>query len=836
MFSCSKRNQHSDILELKTGWEFQESGTGEWFPATVPGTVHSDLMTNGLIPDPFIGNNEDSIQWIENKDWIYRTEFDIKKNDLKNQTIDLYFEGLDTYADVYLNDQLILQADNMFIAWEMEVNQFLKEGNNELRIYFHSPVRIGLEKASRLDYLLMATNEQAPPEKKTNVFSRKAPFHFGWDWGPRLVTSGIWQPVYLKFSNGVKIPGIQIIQESFSRDLCTYRADLDVLIDTGGVYAFELLIDEKPVLSQDEELEKGNHTISLEFDIDNPELWWPNGLGDHKLYNLEFRVFSGGSLLAEKEERLGVRKVELVQDEDEWGRSFYFRVNGIPVFMKGANYIPGDILIPRVDTAKYKRVISEAVDANMNMLRVWGGAIYEKDIFYDLCDENGILVWQDFMFACALQPGDEDHLENIRKEAVYNVKRLRNHPSLVLWCGNNENLVAWYNWGWREAYEPEVCDFLWKTYQKIFYEILAKAVEEYDPKTPYWPSSPQAYGNELADRRSGDEHDWTIWFGSRPFSDYGVNPPRFASEYGLQSFPSMNTLKRFASEDDLFMFSDLLNRRQRSRMDWVEPGFNGNHMQLRYIRNNFGEPSSFDDFVYLSQLTHQLGTQEAIEAHRRNMPRCMGSLYWQINDCWPTMSWASVDYFGNWKATHYQAKRSFKDILLTGEKHGDKIRIYLVTDQLADKDIQLETVWIKSNGNREGEVKTTDHRIRSNTSNLLKEVDIPDGKDHFLLTRIITDGEETLSKLILPDIPKNLEYQLPDLKWEILEKEGEKYIKIQTDIPAVFVEISLNNRDIKFSDNYFHLAPGEPRMIHVMDKEIDIAGLSLLNVRSYTGR
>ncbi|HKK67072.1 MAG TPA: hypothetical protein VJ946_02630, partial [Bacteroidales bacterium] len=535
----------------------------------MPGTVHNDLLDNGVINDPHYRMNEDKIQWIEDEAWEYRTTFEVDAGMLAHNNIILDFKGLDTYASVMLNGEEILNTDNMFINWTVDVKDNLQAGTNQLKIHFFSPVKEGMKKLTKLDYIVPAVNEQAPEGEKTNVFTRKAPFHYGWDWGPRLVTSGIWRPVVLKAWDNAVVESAYVTTQSIKNNAALVSGHINVDASKAGDYNLSLLIDGKPVeLAGQVTLNEGQSLIPFDFEIPEPKLWWSNGLGEPYLYDLTFQLKKEEVVIDEYQLDFGVRTLKLVQEPDDVGRSFYFELNGVPVFMKGANVIPSETLTPSVDNETYSRLIDNAVEANMNMLRVWGGAIYEEDLFYNLCDQNGILVWQDFMFACAVQPGNEAHLQNIKKEAEYNVKRLRNHASVALWCGDNENYHGWHEW-WVDILEPEVEAYLKETYHRISTEILADAVEEYAPHIEYWPSSPMAYGHEKADRKSGDEHDWTIWFGQKPFSAYEEDVPRFVSEYGLQSFPDMHTIKKFSKPQDRDVDSQVMRHRQRSNMEYV---------------------------------------------------------------------------------------------------------------------------------------------------------------------------------------------------------------------------------------------------------------------------
>jgi beta-mannosidase len=698
--SCKKTTEKMGVtMIIETNWQFSEAGKNEWLTAMVPGTVHNDLMAHGKIPDPFFRMNESDVQWVEKTDWEYKTIFAVGKDLLQHEVILIDFKGLDTYADVYLNGNLILQANNMFVGWEIECKQFLREGDNELLIYFHSAVAKGMEKLTQLDYIIHSTNEQAPADKRTSVFTRKAPFHYGWDWGPRLVTAGVWRPIELRAWSRATIEDVYLETTSASNDKAEIIAETGIQVDQPGKYAISLFFNNRKVAGTKQiDLAKGPQNIRVGFTIDDPQLWWTNGLGSPYLYDARFELKHNGQVISTHELKYGVRTVKLNQEPDETGRSFLFELNGIPVFMKGANIIPSETLTPAVTEETYHKLINSAVDANMNMLRVWGGAIYEEDLFYHLCDENGLLVWQDFMFACNLQPGDEDHLENIRREAEYNVKRLRNHPSIAIWCGNNENLGGWHHWGWKESFEPEIREFMWRTYERIFYEILPQAVKQFDPKTPYWSSSPSAYGDQLADRKSGDEHDWTIWFGQKPFEAFHENVPRFVSEWGLQAFPSMHTISSFSEENDWDINSEVMRHRQRSKMAWVQPGFDGNDMIKHYMEMYYNVPDNFEDFTYVSQLLQAKGYRTAIEAHRRAMPHCMGSLYWQLNDCWPTISWASVDYYYRWKASHYAVKNAFEEVILSALEEQEHVAVYVVSDKLDDIPAQLHIQLIDFDG------------------------------------------------------------------------------------------------------------------------------------------
>jgi beta-mannosidase len=833
---------------LSDGWTFSEAEKNEWLPAIVPGTVHQDLLRNHIISDPHYRLNESDVQWIEEKDWEYRTTFYADNETLNSDAAELWFQGLDTYASVYLNDILIMDTNNMFITHKADVKNYLIAGNNELRIYFHSPVNEGLKKLQKIDYYIPAINEQAPSDRHTSVFTRKAPFHFGWDWGPRLVTSGIWRPVLLVTHNYAAIDNIYLFTRYADNDRATLGGRAEIEVYRPGTYTLSLNAGGlEPLMSETMNMQPGINVIPVEFEIENPKLWWTNGLGDPHLYNFRFDLNRQNQVNTDHYElSFGIRTLRLVQKPDTVGRSFYFELNGIPVFMKGANVIPSETLTPAVSDDTYHRLFDNAVAANMNMLRVWGGAIYEEDLFYELADKHGILIWQDFMFACNLQPGDEAHLENIRQEAEYNVKRLRNHPSIALWSGNNENLHGWHHWGWKEMYEPSVREFMWRTYERIFHEILPDAVNRLDPDTPYWSSSPSAYGNQLADRRSGDEHDWTIWFGQQPFSSFGQNVPRFISEYGMQAFPGMHTIREFSIKEDWDIDSPVMRHRQRGKMPYIAPGFDGNDMINRYMERYYLVPDTFEHFVYVSQIMHAKAYKTAIEAHRRNMPITMGSLYWQLNDSWPTISWATVDYYGRWKAAHYAVRKAYEEVLVSPVFDDGTIRVYIVSDRLGEiqnTDLQIilldfygqilhtETVTVTVAGNQSTKVfeKRMDAMIPVNSEIL---------ESSFMMVQLHSENKVISENLLYFGRPLNLKLPKADVSITTEKTENGYILSISSDVLARNVFLDSPYNDLFFEDNFFDLIPGETKKVvlktdRILVIETDITVLSLNDLQGF---
>ncbi|MFA4947007.1 MAG: glycoside hydrolase family 2 protein [Candidatus Krumholzibacteriia bacterium] len=665
--SCNEPSDRSTIA-LDRGWEFRRVSEGTWRPASVPGCVHTDLLAAGLIDDPFFGTNEKDLQWIENEDWEYRTIFDAAPAFLASEHVEIDFEGLDTYADVYLNDSLLFKADNMFREWKAPCAGVLREKGNELRVYFHSPVSAVRARWDSLGYELPGG---------ARVLTRKAAYQYGWDWAPRFVTAGLWRPVRLRAWDAARITDLRIVRKRVTRESAELAAVFEIEASSRGNVSLSVLRDGRIGASVDAALVPGLNAVSIDFSIPVPKLWWPNGLGEPYLYEFLGEMRDGKLVIDRAARRIGLRTIELVRDRDEKGESFYFRVNGVSVFMKGANFVPMDSFIPRVTADRYESLVASAAGAGMNMLRVWGGGAYESEVFYDLCDEYGILVWQDFMFACAMYPGDSAFLDNVREEAAGVVKRLRNHPCLALWCGNNEIDEGRRNWGWQRQYGYSAADSakIWNDYVKLFHELLPGVVAELDPGTAYWPSSPSRGRADPRSLTEGDSHYWGVWHDGEAFEAFREKVPRFMSEFGFQSFPSLATIARFAHPEDRRIDSAVMLSHQKAPR--------GNEIIRTYMERDYRPPRDFESFVYVSRLLQAEGMKTAIEAQRRAKPSCMGSLYWQLNDCWPAASWSSIDYEGDPKALHYFARDAFGEVLVSPVVEGSVLRVYAVSDRVA---------------------------------------------------------------------------------------------------------------------------------------------------------
>ncbi|MBD0850305.1 glycoside hydrolase family 2 protein [Maribacter arenosus] len=817
--SCGNKPAVLEI-DLNQNWTFKKVQDTLWNKATVPGTVHTDLIDIGEIPNPYYRLNEHDLQWIDKENWEYKTLIKVSKEVLAKERIELHFSGLDTYSKIYLNDSLILQTDNMFRNYTVEVKPLLQLGDNRIHILLESPINKGLEKYDALGYKIPVSDNdlskigKVEGEKQVSIFTRKAGYHFGWDWGPRLVTSGIWRPIKLRSYNHHKIDDLFIQQEAIGE-----KANLTAHIELSATEIndkskIEILVNDSIVKTQEVALEVGKNNFNIPFEIENPQLWWPNGMGAQVLYTIEAQVVSD-SYVDKKAHKIGLRTIELVREPDAIGASFFFKVNGHPVFMKGANYIPQDVFLPRAKQAEYEHILSSAKEANMNMLRVWGGGIYEDDMFYQMCDEKGLLVWQDFMFACAMFPGDPSFLDNVRQEAIDNVKRLRNHTSIALWCGNNEILSAWENWGWKNQVAQEqskpIADTIWKAYDDIFHKILPEVVQEFNNSRAYWPSSPGSDFGKKESLEKGDAHYWMVWWGKEPFDKYTTEIPRFMSEYGFQSFPELSTVEKYTQPKDHDIYSEVMTSHQRSSI--------GNVTIEEYMLRHYKKPKDFASFLYVSQLLQAHGVNVGIEAHRRNRERCMGSLYWQINDCWPVASWSSIDYYGKWKALQYKAKKSFKNFLISNEDKADRLNVFIVSDSLKSINAKLKIRLLDFEGNElnqwEEEVVVAPNTSQQYVT-LLKN-DFLKGKDseNILLHEALYVGDKIQTENIHYLSPfKQLDFPDPELSFTV--KENPDVFEVTLNTKKLAKDVFLSSGFIaNFSDNYFDMLPNTQKTVTI---------------------
>jgi beta-mannosidase len=791
-------------ISLNDGWRFRQAHSTEWRPATVPGCVHTDLLRNKMIADPFYRDSEKNLQWIGKTDWEYRTTFDVSVELLKRENIELVFDGLDTYAEVYLNDTRLLDANNMFRTWRVACQSTLRPGVNVLRVKFRSPINEILPLMAKLPYQLPASNDAG---EQTSPYTRKAPYQYGWDWGPRFVTSGIWKPVSLEVWDSTRLNDLHIVQRQVDRDAANLSAEVEIMAaakvsNLDATVFIDNLNDNTTVAQREIKLTPGANVISLDFVIPQPSLWWPNGLGAQPRYSFRARLLTNGALTDQISTRTGLRSLKLRQENDEWGKSFEFIINGVPVFAKGGNWIPADSFPSRITRKRYRDLLQSVRDANMNMVRTWGGGIYESDDFYDLCDELGILVWQDFMFACSMYPGDQQFLDNVRAEAIDNVKRLRNHPSIVIWVGNNEIETGWLHWGWKEHLPPKV----WDDYKKIFHGVLPEVCSSLDPSRPYWPSSPSSNLEDDPDsQRMGDMHYWGVWHSALPFSAYEKQFPRFMSEYGFQSFPQIETVNSYTLPEERGIDSPVMLIHQKHPR--------GNQLIREYLLREYPPPKDFESFLYVSQVLQAEGIRVGAEHLRRIRPRNMGSLYWQIDDCWPVASWSSIDYLGRWKALQYYARRFYSDVLLSPHEENGKIDFYVVSDRTSATRAQLNISLLDLAGHpltsiaKDVEVAP----LQSKPYFSVSESDLLQGRDSrtvFVYCELLVAGKSVSRNELFFQPYKNLAISKVQISTVLTRTRSGFKITVASDKFARAVYLTVENEGGTFSDNYFDLLPG----------------------------
>jgi beta-mannosidase len=826
LFVCLAFAQQTSgsFIRLNKDWQFSEAGTNKWLSATVPGTVQGDLISHKLLPNPFFGNNEDKIQWVENKDWEYKTTFTVTQEQLQNDAATLVFEGLDTYADVYLNGSLLLKSDNMFVGYSSPVKQVLRVGENKLNIYFHSPITSVLPQWASNGFDYPADNDHL--DKKLSIFTRKAPYSYGWDWGIRMVTSGVWRPITLNFYNLASIDDLNVRQLNLSDKSAQLSNDVEITGVLSQTEKAELTInctlEGKSVSSKTIaiDIQPGKNKFSVPMEIADPQRWMPHGWGKPVLYNITATINRQAKAEATKSQRIGLRTIRLVNEKDAVGESYYFEVNGIPMYAKGANYIPSDAILTNVTTERYQEIFRNITAANMNIVRVWGGGTYEDNRFYDLADENGILVWQDFMFGCTTYPHDPTFLKRVTEETTYNIKRLRNHACLAMWCGNNEILEGMQYWGWEKRYTPEVYKDMYAGYDEIFKKLLPAQVAKYDAGRSYVHGSPLSTTWGRSETWAfGDSHNWGVWYGKKKFESFDTETGRFMSEFGFQSFPEMKTIAAFANPEDYALESKVMNGHQKSSI--------GNSLIKTYMERDNIIPEKFEDFVYVGLILQGKGMRYGFEAQRRNRPYCMGTIYWQLNDSWPVVSWSGIDYFGNWKALHYQAKRAYEPVLISPVQKNDSLLIYLVSDKLENfENVSLDMQWKDFNGKliKKSVLNT---KLPSNSSTKVFEQAINDlltseqRKNTFLqLTLKDKKGVVLNEQTYFIDKTKDLDVPTPKISVKTAYKQGVCELTLSTDKLAKDVFIEFPVQGAQFTDNFFDMKPGEKKVISISSPQI----------------
>lgn len=800
------------LVDLNGAWKMKKTTDHRWIEASVPGSVYSDLMKAGLMEDPFYRDNEKKASDICRHDYEYERDFNVDSSMLAHEKINLLCEGLDTLCDIFVNGVKVCSSDNMHRTYEIDVKKFLVEGNNTVRTVFYSPVHYVLEKQKE-----NPLPDPACEQMEGITHLRKAHCMFGWDWGPHLPDMGSWRPISIRGYDRARIGDAYITQEHTPGHVA-----LDVRVGLEKWAEEELYVVASVHAPDGTVFERAVNTSAslthIKFEINNPQLWWPNNLGGQPLYDVKISVMKDSSLLDEKKIRVGLRTLTVQQKKDEFGKSFAFCVNGVEFFAMGADYIPEDNILSRCSRSRTEKLIQSCVKANFNMIRVWGGGYYPEDYFYDLCDEYGIVIWQDLMYACGVYELNEEFEKNITIETEQNVSRLRNHASLGLWCGNNEQEIAWFAWGW----EKTCSEKLKNDYLKMYEDILPRIVKETDPCTFWWPSSPSSGGNfdDPNGEDRGDMHYWDVWHQRKPFTEYRKTFPRFMSEFGLQSFPGIQTVRSFTLPEDRNIFSYVMESHQKNST--------GNEKIMYYISQNYKYPKDFDSLLYVSQLIQAEGIKYGVEHWRRNRDRCMGALYWQLNDCWPVASWASIDCYGRWKALHYAAKRFFSPMLASACEDGTTVSLHLCNETpekicgVMSWELATATCEVIAQGETKvsaGAFSTAD----CGTLDFADTLDTDEKKRNAVLFYDFTAGDKSVSSgSVLFVKSKHFSFADPQMKINISEESDRFVLTISAKAYARFVELAIAGADAVFSDNYFDIEAEQDKKVEVLKSDLSM--------------
>ncbi len=806
-------------VSLNQNWIMKDKSWDGYIPAFVPGDLYSDLLRNQKIEDPYYRDNELEALKLSARDYEYRTVFSVGNDICEKERVLLRFEGIDTLADVFLNGKLLGHADNMHRTWEYDVKEVLRVGENTLSVEFHSPTEYIRERYAkrRLD----GTSDAM----RGFPYLRKAHCMFGWDWGPRLPGVGLWRPVSLVAYDTARIDSTYVTQKHGEGTVeISTRVELQTASAENFVYgaANSLLLKAEPgltKLSVKAEVYDPEGALVATGDgvtpvrIEKPRLWWPAGYGEQPLYTVKVSLLHGEKLLDTWERRIGLRTMTMATEKDAYGEKFAHKVNGAEVFAMGADYIPEDNLIARTSRERTRRLLEDAKLANFNSIRVWGGGYYPEDWFYDVCDELGLMVWQDFMFACAVYDLSEEFEENIIAEFKDNIKRLRHHASLGLWCGNNEMEQFVKQGEWVNSPKEQ------SDYVKMYEYILPKVLKEYDPETFYWPASPSSGGcfDEPNDENRGDVHYWDVWHGNKPITEYRKFHFRYLSEFGFQAFPSVKTIEAFTLPEDRNIYSYVMEKHQRNA---AANGKISNYMAQTYLY-----PTSFETTVYASQLLQAQAIRYGVEHFRRWRGRCMGAVVWQLNDCWPVASWSSIDYYGRWKALHYYEKRFFAPVLLSCEEEGiltqdtnpnaepyeviKSVRFNISNETMRDRDVTVEWELRDAVGTVK-ESRSEQVHVPALSAVWLEKELLPQASlyDDHVAYRLLENGEVIGEGSVIFCQPKYYKFENPQLS---LRVEGDEIV-VTAGAYAKDVEILNADEDMLLSDNYFDMEPGERRV------------------------
>lgn len=783
-------------------WEFRQAGAAEWSRAVVPGGVHTDLLALDCIPDPFAGDNEKRVQWVAEADWEYRVRFAVDPGVLDQSRVRLVCDGLDTLATVSLNGRPLGRTDNMFRQYAWEVKPLLRAGDNELVIAFASPVKYATEKQAERP--LPGVSQAIPG----GPHLRKAPCQFGWDWGPQLPPIGIWKDIRLEGATHGHLTDVHLRQRHDAGGVIVSAAvAVEQWTEAALTARFHIIAPDGAEWTAEAAVSAGRAALSLS--IPDPQLWWPNGYGEQPLYQAVVSLRQGDTELDYRSYQLGLRTIELRQEPDEWGRSFEFAVNGVPIFAKGSNWIPADSFPTRITDEALEALILAAAETHQNMLRVWGGGFYEEERFYDLCDRYGLLVWQDFIFSCSIYPLDDpDFLENARAEVDENVRRLRHRTSLALWCGNNEMEWGWVDWGWNR---PELAD-LKAAYDRFFHHTLPSWCAAADPDTSYWPSSPSSDTpfDDPNGQRQGDAHYWDVWHGRKPFTAYRDQFPRFMSEFGFQALPPLTTIGTYADEADWNMTSYVMEQHQKNA--------SGNSLMVGQMLDTFRLPRDFPSLVYLSMVLQAEGIRYGVEHWRRHRDRVAGTLYWQLNDCWPVASWSSLDYFGRWKALHYAARRFYAPLLLSVEDDPPRHGVFITSDLREPWEgsvrWSLETLGGEELAAGEEPVRAAPLAVTPVRAHDFAGQVTDDNRRALVFVAELWQQDRLITRQTAFFAPtKHLLLADPQPTATCSQDGAQLRVELRGRSLARLVELSLAGADVVFSDNYFDLPAGRAAVV-----------------------
>lgn len=789
--------QFIDLTSPVSAWKFRELNTKQWFPAKVPGSVYRDLQRNGIIPDPFQSCNEQSVAWVSEKSWEYFCEFDLDKAQLKKSFIILNLEGLDTYADIFINGKKIATSKNMFIPVHEQIKSFVISGKNSLRIVFNSLVSL------TIDY----GKTKLPGGKR--VYVRKAQFQYGWDWAPTLPDIGIWKKCNISlYDNAIDMVSLHTL--SASKEGAALRLHCFTQMKSFKKYRITLNEkgSEKLLLDTVVQIKR---EMRLPFYISNPRLWWCNNLGSQELYEFEMKIWDAKQLIAERDVHGGIRTIELERTHDFAGEGFGFKLNGVPVYCKGANWVPTEYFPSDITYEKLKSLIAMAKSSGMNMLRVWGGGVYESEKFYRLCDENGIMVWQDFMFACGMYPGDSAFLKTVRDEIYNNSIEISGHPSLALFCGNNENQEGWFNWGWQKEFSYSKVDSIkiWNDYQNLFHSLIPSVLKKTAPEIPYWPSSPSlGWGHEKA-YRTGDVHYWGVWWGNQKFETYRNKVGRFNSEYGFQALPVRSSINQFVHDSlDHFTSADLQCHQKHPR------GFEIIDSAMKWY---LPPAKDFNAYIAQSQFLQGKALKLAIESHRNAKPYNRGTLLWQYNDCWPVISWSIVDYFLKPKATYYQVRRSYANRYL-GIEPAKNYCSFIVSNDSQTNWLDSAFIYVMDYSGKVFYEKAISFNLTAGES---KTVSSTDWKNfNFLpaadkLIYFISRGGGT--NVYYFSSEKDAPLRKPEI---FIRRVNDSTIEVSASVVARHVELVDKNGLLQFEDNFFDIIPGFPVKVKIVNDDL----------------